>query len=92
MDKLSPTIKFSSDMKFGGNKEVFLANKATKERFIHILGDTLSTPGYGIIYCEGDVDVDIAKTAIGMSEQSDVTVIREDTDLFILYYIIITHH
>ena len=56
MDKRSPTMKFSSDMKFGGNKEVFLANKANKERFIHILGDTLSAPGYGIIYCE-DVTV-----------------------------------
>ena len=84
MDKRSPTIKFSSDRKFGGNKEVFLANKANKERSIHILGDTLSGPGYGIIYCEGDADVDIAKTAIGMSEQSDVTVIGEDTDLLIL--------
>ena len=66
------------------SKEVFLANKANKERFIHILGDTSSAPGYGIIYCEGDADVDIAKTAIGMSEQSDVMVIGEDTDLLIL--------
>ena len=71
-------------IKFGGNKEIFLANKANKERFIHILGDTLSAPGYGITYCEGDADVDIAKTAIGMSEQSDVTVIGEDTYLLIL--------
>ena len=37
MDKRSPTIKFSSDMKFGGNKEVFLANKTNKGLYISLV-------------------------------------------------------
>ena len=37
MNKPSPTIKFSSDMTFGVNEEVFLANIANKERFIFLV-------------------------------------------------------
>ena len=65
-------------------KDLFLANKANKQRFIDLLSAHLNTNGIQTKHSKGDADLLIATTAIEVAETHPVVVIGDDTDLLVL--------
>ena len=64
-------------------KDVFLANKTNKQRFLTMLSENLDRAGCQTINAVGDADLLITQTAI-RSQTRDVVVIADDTDILIL--------
>ena len=64
-------------------KEVFLANKKNKQRFINILGQKLEDAGCTVHHALGHADHLIVKKAVELSETTEILV-SEDTDLLVL--------
>ena len=65
-------------------KEVFLANKRNKQRFIKILGKRLEDAGCTVLHAVGDADRLIVKKAVELSGITDTILVSEDTDLLVL--------
>jgi len=81
--KKSPDVAFSKDMKLTMRKDVFLANKMNKQRFISMLSEHFDRAGCQTINAVGDADLLITQTAIRASQTRDVVVIADDTDILI---------
>ena len=77
-------VNFKEDMVLTIKKEMFLANKSNKLRFIYMLGSKLEKEGCEVVYSEGDADFDIVNKAISVSTDMAAVVVGEDTDLLIL--------
>ena len=77
-------VKFKEDMLLAIKKEIFLANKGNKQRFINMLGQKLEEEGCEVYYSEGDADFDIVRKAVDVSANVNTVVVGEDTDLLIL--------
>ena len=70
-------------------REEFLKNEKNKEQLIKCLARYLRDDGHTVIECEGDADTHIIEAALDIVCQGkDVTVVADDTDIFImlLYY------
>ena len=71
------------------NRDPFLKNDKNKVAFIQLLSEHLQNSGYRVLESDGDADVLIVQTAIKFaSEGQEVSVIAEDTDIFVL----LLHH
>ncbi len=81
-------VKFKEDMLLAIKKEIFLANKGNKQRFINMLGQKLEDEGCEVHYSEGDADFDIVKKAVDASANVNTVVVGDDTDLLplLLYH------
>ena len=79
---------FEEDMVLTIKKEMFLANKSNKQRFIYMLGSKLGKEECEVVYSEGDADFDIVNKAISVSTDIAAVIVGEDTDLLIL----LLHH
>eukprot|EP00112_Aurelia_sp_Birch-Aquarium-sp1_P004693 Seg1531.3 transcript_id=Seg1531.3/GoldUCD/mRNA.D3Y31 product="hypothetical protein" protein_id=Seg1531.3/GoldUCD/D3Y31 len=77
-------VKFKEDMLLAIKKEIVLANKGNKQRFINMLGQKLEDEGCKVHYSEGDADFDIVKKAFDASANVNTVVVGDDTDLLIL--------
>ena len=86
-------IKFDNKTPCRTKKEVFLSNQLNKQKFIHMLGRHLQEKGCNVEHADGDADLMIVKTAIGLAEENSTVVVGEDTDLLILlcFYANINH-
>ena len=73
-------VKFLEDMALVLKKEVFLANKKNKQRFINIHGQKLEDAGCTVHHALGDADHLIVKKAVELSETADTILVDEDTD------------
>ena len=82
--RIGATINFVSDMQLDMTKDLFLANKTNKQRFIGLLSTYLNTNGIETKQAHGDADLLIAETAIEVAETHHVVVFVDDTDLLIL--------
>jgi hypothetical protein len=69
-------------------KETFLVNKGNKQRFVTLLKDTYNANGIAAIQAEDDADLLIVQTAVAKSDNKEVVVFGEDTDLLVL----LCHH
>ena len=65
-------------------KDVFLSNKANKQRFITLLSSHLQQTGIGVINAEADADVQVAQTSIDSAASNDTVLVGDDRDLLIL--------
>jgi len=72
------------DMKLTMKKDIFLSNKTNKQRFLMMLSESFESVVCQTIHARGDADLLITQTAVHASEQRDVVVIAEDTDVLIL--------
>lgn len=77
-------IAFDSKSVLQTTKELFLKHLSNKHSFIQHFGAALEQSGHTVIYSRQDADVDIVMTAIALSEDHNVAVIGEDTDLLCL--------
>ena len=62
------------------NKDEFLANRLSKQRFIYLLGMALQSAGHRVVYAKDDADVPIVLHAIESAQSCDTVVVGEDTD------------
>ena len=81
-------VNVKEDMILTVWKEMFLANKSNKQRFIYMLGSKLEKEGCEVVYSEGDADFDIVNKAKSVSTDMAAVVVGENTDLLIL----LLHH
>lgn len=84
----SPTVNFEENMPFKTKKDIFLANKCNKQKFINLLCSWMEKNSIHHLQADGDADYLIAKTAVEMSKETETIVIGEDTDLLVL----LCHH
>ena len=77
-------INFNENTPFKTKKDVFLSNNENKQNFINMLGKVLSEKGCSVVYAEGDADLTIVQTAVKLSEETEIVVVGEDTDLLVL--------
>jgi hypothetical protein len=82
--KMSPTVVFTPDMLFRGQKEEFLSNKSNKQSMIKLIGKHLQLLGCTVLYAPGDADVDIVRTCMKSAMSKPTTLVGEDTDLLVL--------
>lgn len=81
--KSSPFV--SMDMKLTMKKDMFLSNKRISSVFFFMmLSESFDSVGCQTIHACEDADLLITQTAVGASEQRDVVVIADDTDVLIL--------
>jgi hypothetical protein len=84
---VSNTVTFTKDMDLQVKKETFLVNKGNKQRFVTLLKDTFNANGIAAIQAEDDVDLLIVQTTVTKSDNKEVVVFGEDTDLLALLQI-----
>lgn len=72
------------DMKLTMKKAIFLSNKTNKQKFLIMLSESFESVGCQTIHTHGDADLLISQIAVRASEQRDVVVIADDTDVLIL--------
>src|SRR6267154_730197 len=82
--KSTPSVLLSVNMKLTIKKDEFLSNKMNKQHFLHMLSDNFECAGWQEIHAHGDADLLITQTAVQASEQRDIVVIADDTDILIL--------
>ena len=82
--KSGPIVQFTSNMPCTVRKDIFLSNKANKQKFITMLSTRLQQAGCTVLHATGDADVLTAQTAIASSYQYDTILVGDDTDLLIL--------
>ena len=63
-------------------KESFLVNADNKSRFISLLSSHFVQNGFDSIHASADADCQIVHTTLETTEQHNVVLIGEDTDLF----------
>jgi hypothetical protein len=69
-------------------KETFLVNKGNKQHVVTLLKDTFNANGIAAIQAEDDADLLIIQMAVTKSDNKEVVVFGEDTDLLVL----LCHH
>ena len=72
------------DKKLSVSKVKFLSNNGNKSRFLFMLGDFLIGNSITVLHAEKDADVLICREAVEWSNQVDVSVIGDDTDLLVI--------
>ena len=63
---------------------MFLSNNGNKSRFLLMLGNYLIDNSITVLHAEKDADVLICREAVEWSNQVDVFVIGDDTDLLVI--------
>ena len=87
--KKAPDITINGIEAVYPNRDAFLMNDTNKSYFIKYIASFMRTNGHKIVDSTGDADVEIVATAIRYArEQQPVSVVAEDTDIFIL----LLHH
>ena len=71
-----------------GEERNFLVNKGNEQRFVTLLKDTFNANGIAAIQAEDDFDLLIVQAAVTKSDNKEVVVFGEDTDLLVL----LCHH
>ncbi|XP_070180366.1 uncharacterized protein [Littorina saxatilis] len=82
--KASTDVHFDLTMIPQVKKEMFLANKKNKERFIHFLSDALTKHSCSTVSAEGDADAMIVAMALESSKTKLTVVVGDDTNLLVL--------
>ena len=82
--KTSTTVHLTTQMIKRVKKDEFLANNSNKQRFINLLGRSLSNAEHKVVHVKDDADVPIVLAAIESVQSCDTVVVGEDTDLLIL--------
>ncbi len=77
-------VKFQENMLLTLRKEIFLANKENKQKFINMLAAKLKAEGCEVYHADADADLLIVQKGIEASLEEDTAVIGEDTDLLVL--------
>ncbi len=78
------TVKFQENMLLTLRKEIFLANKENKQRFINMLAAKLKAEGCDVYHANADADLLIVQRGIEVSVEAETAVIGEYTDLLVL--------
>ena len=65
-------------------KDIFLANKSNKHRFIQMLSECLEQAGCQCIHASGDADCLIVETAVNAANHKEIIVVADDTDILVL--------
>ncbi|KAJ8018287.1 hypothetical protein HOLleu_43796 [Holothuria leucospilota] len=65
-------------------KDVFLANKDNKQRFINMIGQRMDDRGFDVTHADDDADLMIVKRAVECANDGSTVVVGEDTDLLVL--------
>ena len=87
--KTTATVPSRPVMKAQQNQNRFLSNNRNKTEFIKMLASHLQSRNHAVEVSEGDADIIIVKKAITLARNSQcVTVIAEDTDI----YVLLIHH
>ncbi|KAJ8043143.1 hypothetical protein HOLleu_10106 [Holothuria leucospilota] len=88
------TVIFSADMPCRSRKDVFLANKDNKQRFINMIGQKMEERGFDVTHADDDADLMIVKRAVECANDGSTVVVGEDTDLLVLlcYHASATSH
>ena len=66
------------------SKKLFLSNPKNKQQFINMLGSSLSSAGYNVTLHENGADVERVDQALDLLKNSNVHIISDDTDVFII--------
>ena len=83
--KTTATVTPRPVMEAQQNQDRFLSNNRNETEFIKILASHLQSRNHAVEVSEGDADIIIVKKAITLARNSQsVTVIAEDTDIFVL--------
>lgn len=82
--KCGRKVSFQGSMSLQMKKEEFLANVENKARFLKLLGEKLEGCGCDVSYARADADLLIVETAVKMSDNTDVVLVGDDTDLLVL--------
>ena len=77
-------VKFQENMALVLKKEIFLANKKSRQPFINIIGQKLEDAVCTVHHAVVDADGLIVNKAIELSEATDKILVGEDTDLLVL--------
>ena len=77
-------MTFNLSTKLQLKKKEFLSNQENKQRFLELLGDALVKDGCEVIYARGDADTLIVQTAVRLSEDREIVLVGDDTDLLVL--------
>lgn len=85
-------VAFSFDTPFRSKKETFLNNSVNKQKFISMLSECLVADGVQVRQASEDADCLIVETAIELADQSNVTVVGEDTDVLVLLLFHVKQH
>ena len=65
-------------------KDRFLSNTENKKSLISLLETKLTTGGHHVHVCTGDADTKIVSTALEVANESEVTVVADDTDVAVM--------
>ena len=79
-----PTVAFAGDLTAYRNQAAFLANNANKQQFVGYLMTQLETAGYSVHQAVNDADTLIVCQALAQAKFRNVTVVANDTDIFIM--------
>ena len=77
-------VKFQEDVALAIRKEVFLAKKKNKQRFINILGQKLEDTGCTVHHAVGNADLLTVTKTVDLSGTTDTILVCEDTNLSVL--------
>lgn len=82
----------SLDSKLSVSKVKFLSNTGNKQRLLCLLQNYLTARGINVISSTSDADVLMCREAGECCYSSDVSLIGDDTDLFVLLLHMMRHH
>ena len=82
--KVGAGVTFTDEMQVTQKKEVFLANKRNKEKFLQMLTEYLKLVECPVLHAEGDADRLIVEMAVKSSSTTDTILVGDDTDLLVL--------
>ena len=78
--KVSQVVQIHDDNLFPCDWTEFLSSYVNKQSFIDCLGKKLEGNGFKVVYCLGDADTTIIKTALNLVH-GPVTILADDTDI-----------
>ncbi|KAL8561256.1 hypothetical protein ACOMHN_047112 [Nucella lapillus] len=92
--KACTDVEFELGMTLNVRKEIFLANKNNKQRFIRFLSAALDRNSCTTVCAEGDADMLIIAMALESAKHKTTVVIGDDTDLLVLlcHHVVETQH
>ena len=77
-------MTFTADMIVTMQKELFLANRQNKQRFISMLSEELQKANCETHHASGDADLLIVQKAVQCATTNNTVLIGDDTDLLVL--------
>ena len=65
-------------------KDAFLSNVNNKQKFIYLVGESMSKVGISVVHAKGDADCQIVQEALKSAADCETHIVGEDTDLLVL--------